>query len=345
MNVLRLNNYYRRALRRERLYRDPTNPLEKYDDLEIKNLFRFQRNSILNIVRDLQPHLRGPTVSSVPALLQVCIALRFYGTGCMQLSLAAWINVDQATVSRCIWKVTQAILERYPNSITIQPAIVKQGFLDRYGVPNLLGAIDCTHIRILAPPTDQQPDEYLNRKNFHSINVQAICDSQSRFTDVVAAWPGAVHDSRIFKNSTIHRRTSEREIMGVFFGDNGYCNSPICLTPFLNPGNQAEENYNRIHKTTRCTIERSFGQLKKRFHCMGSILRIRLDRIPSTIIVCCILHNLAKSFNDPEFPFEIEENVEDIVEYDEHHFEGNEAYLRRLGAAKRQEYVDILNPY
>ena len=34
---------HRRALRRERLLRDRLNPLEKYDDVEIKALFRFER--------------------------------------------------------------------------------------------------------------------------------------------------------------------------------------------------------------------------------------------------------------------------------------------------------------
>ena len=36
----------RRPLRRERLFRDRMNPLEKYDDVEIKALFRFKRHNI-----------------------------------------------------------------------------------------------------------------------------------------------------------------------------------------------------------------------------------------------------------------------------------------------------------
>lgn len=341
MNVLRIIEYNRRrALRRERLYRDHSNPLEKYDDSEIKKLFRFERENIHNIVNQLNVSLRRATgrSCSLPPLLQVCIALRFYGTGSMQLSLAAWVNVDQATVCRCIWDVTTAIIEHYPNVLTIQPQRVKDGFFERYKVPNVLGAIDCTHIRIKAPPEDQHPGEYINRKNYYSINVQAVCDSDSKFIDVVAAWPGGVHDSRIFKNSGIYRKLTNRQLNGVLFGDNGYGNSPICLTPFLNPTTAAENNYNQIHKTTRCTIERAFGQMKKRFYCMGSILRISLERIPSTIIVCFILHNLAKTYNDPDFL------VDPIDEepFDNDDFNYNDAYLRRLGEAKRRELVEFL---
>ena len=47
----------RRNLRRERLFRDRLNPLEVYDDTEIRSLFRFQRCHIVSIVQDVRPHL------------------------------------------------------------------------------------------------------------------------------------------------------------------------------------------------------------------------------------------------------------------------------------------------
>ncbi|CAH2011546.1 unnamed protein product [Acanthoscelides obtectus] len=64
-----------------------------------------------------------------------------------------------------------------------------------------IGAIDCTHIPILNPFI--HADEYVNRKNFASINVQATCNSNEEFTSVDVSWPGSVHDSRIWKNSDI----------------------------------------------------------------------------------------------------------------------------------------------
>ena len=112
----------RRNLRRERLFRDRLNPLEVYDDTEIRSLFRFQRCHIISIVEDVRPHLevgsgRG---RSLAPLQQVCISLRFYATGCMQLSLGVWINVHQSTVSRTVWTVTLALLRTYPESFTMR---------------------------------------------------------------------------------------------------------------------------------------------------------------------------------------------------------------------------------
>ena len=38
------------------------------------------------------------------------------------------------------------------------------------GIPGVIGLIDATHICIRAP--EDEPDVYINRKKFHSLNVQ-----------------------------------------------------------------------------------------------------------------------------------------------------------------------------
>ena len=43
----------RRGLRRERLYQDRLNPLEVYEEVEVKGLFRFQVEHIQNITAEL----------------------------------------------------------------------------------------------------------------------------------------------------------------------------------------------------------------------------------------------------------------------------------------------------
>ena len=111
----------RRPLRRERLFRDRMNPLEKYDEVEIKALFRFER------------HTTGRNKALSP-LHQVCIFLRFAATGCMQSSVASWINVDRSTVSGTVWRVAQSILEAHRDIFNIDVRSTKEGFLAKHGL-------------------------------------------------------------------------------------------------------------------------------------------------------------------------------------------------------------------
>ena len=47
---------------------------------------------------------------------------------------------------------------------------IRTSFEDEGGFPGVIGLIDGTHIRIQAPEDD--PDAYINRKKFFSLNVQ-----------------------------------------------------------------------------------------------------------------------------------------------------------------------------
>lgn len=92
---------------------------------------------------------------------------------------------------------------RFPYTAGEQ-ANIKRQFAAMSGFPNVIGAIDCTHIAIRAPCHDEFV--YVNRKHVHSINVQIICDSKMHITNLVARWPGSTHDSFILTQSIVGQR-------------------------------------------------------------------------------------------------------------------------------------------
>lgn len=70
---------------------------------------------------------------------------------------------------------------KWPNHEEILKS--KQNFFSRGGFPGVIGCIDGTHVRIQAPFEDEAV--YVNRKGFHSINVQAICDHEGTYYNIV----------------------------------------------------------------------------------------------------------------------------------------------------------------
>lgn len=44
---------------------------------------------------------------------------------------------------------------------------------------------------------------FRNRKSYFSLNVQVVANANKEIIDIVARWPGSVHDSTIFQNSNL----------------------------------------------------------------------------------------------------------------------------------------------
>ncbi len=86
----------------------------------------------------------------------------------------------------------------------------KTAFMHIAGFPGVVGVIDGTHVRIIAPSEDE--DAYVNRKRYHSINVQVDFSADYRILDIVAKWPGATHDARILPESGLRHLFEERHV-------------------------------------------------------------------------------------------------------------------------------------
>lgn len=90
---------------------------------------------------------------------------------------------------------------RFPQTL-IEREQTKTRFSNRYHLPGCLGIIDGTHIALSAVKHEFE-HAYVNRKGFHSINVQIVCDDRMLITNVNARFPGSTHDSYIFLGSEL----------------------------------------------------------------------------------------------------------------------------------------------
>ncbi|KAK7095808.1 putative nuclease HARBI1 [Littorina saxatilis] len=160
----------RRVFRRHRVFRDRTHPLEVLDNREVFTRFRFPRHFILELTDEICDDIEFPNRRQGALLL----TLRFYATGTLQNVIGDLFGVTQSTASRTISRVTDALLAHVGEWIVMpnqeKADRNKVDFFDMQGFPNVIGCVDGTQIRIQAP--FYQEHEFVNRKNFHSINVQ-----------------------------------------------------------------------------------------------------------------------------------------------------------------------------
>ncbi|CAH2101936.1 unnamed protein product [Euphydryas editha] len=268
--------------------------------------------TLIEILRPLMVPSRR--LSDLPIEIKVLTALNFFAKGSYQSCIGNHKNlkISQSTVSNCITEVVKALNHpsvfgnwvKFPRNISEMMAISQQ-FYELYRIPGVVGCIDCTHVAIHSPPNDQHYEEsiYVNRKGYHSINTQLICDANLCIINVNALFPGSSHDSFIWNQSKVseimeqlHRHGTGRYYL---IGDCGYPLRPWLHTPILEPQPGSEENYNKAFKSARSTIERCNGVLKSRFRCLlkDRVLHYLPEKATQIINSCCVLHNMCINSN------------------------------------------------
>jgi hypothetical protein len=259
---------------------------------------------------------------------RVAITLWRLGTNLEYRSISHLFGVGLSTVCVVVHEVCAAIVRvlsrryiRIPTGEDAQATI--DGFLHRWGFPQCFGAVDGSHIPIIAPSMD--PQDYYNRKGFHSIVLQALVDHEYKFLNIFVGWPGSCHDARIFANSTVFSKAqagnllpnTSRLINGVdvpvvILGDPAYPLLPWLMKPYPGDGSLTpiQRRFNYQLSRARMVVECAFGRLKGRWRCLMKRNDTDLSFMPTVVSACCVLHNLCEvhhdDFNDEWMPAEDE---------------------------------------
>jgi hypothetical protein len=204
---------------------------------------------------------------------------------------------------------------------------VIDGYERKWGFPMCAEAIDGTHIPILAPTESHA--EYVNRKGYHSILMQAVVDCDYLFRDVVIGWPGSVHDARVFSNSAIFMKGNEQKLFpsDITREINGEDVSPLILAdpayhllPWLIKGyprnNEAprrQKIFNYRLSRARMTVENTFCRWKGRFTRFSKRVDMEVSTLVSVTHASCILHNLCELQKNDFLPLWRENEAEDVV--------------------------------
>lgn len=100
----------RRVLRRERVFRDRSDPLAFPDD-HLYERYRFSSDGIRYLCRLLGPRIKHRTARSHALTVEqmVCVALRFFASGGFLYSVGDAEHLNKATICRAVRAVCLAI--------------------------------------------------------------------------------------------------------------------------------------------------------------------------------------------------------------------------------------------
>ncbi|XP_012542720.3 LOW QUALITY PROTEIN: putative nuclease HARBI1 [Monomorium pharaonis] len=295
------------------------NIVNNYDNIDFIMHFRLSREKTYELINkfrisEIFISLQDDAGrSNITAEKHILCFLWFVGhESASYRDVADRFGITISTLYHIIIRVTDFIMLLAPNVIKYPTLAEKEEtatfYRERKGFPGIIGAIDGSHIRIDKPIED--PESYVNRKQYFSLHIQGTVNHKMQFIDVFIGYPGSVHDARVFKNSPL--RNNLRELCAdnyILLGDSAYPCLKELIVPYRDNGHlsRAQRIFNQKLSSCRVIIENAFGCLKQRFRQLYHFKLRDIVRMVRVIHACCVLHNMT-SLEDLQY---LEEPIND----------------------------------
>ncbi|XP_061713054.1 uncharacterized protein LOC133521936 [Cydia pomonella] len=125
-------------------------------DEEFRHIYRVRKELVLYICEELNADLQPHKGDGLPSHLKVLTALHLLADGNYQHGTGQdhGLSIGQTTVSQYLEQFVDAVNRRLKDQWIVFPGTdrsrrsVASGFEDAYGLPNILGAVDCTQVKI-----------------------------------------------------------------------------------------------------------------------------------------------------------------------------------------------------
>ena len=181
-------------------------------DIRWRNEFRMKHSTFLQIVQLVRPRLEKQDTQlrkAIPIEKRVGVALWRLSTRNSFRSIEKTFSIGKSTAVQTTAEFCKEIVRlshlfiKFPsNRRDIAEAIVKFKQDYQSELPQVVGAIDGTHIPIQNPSVEGKAD-YFSRTQKYTIGLQGLVRSNLLFLDVATGFPGSCHDSRNLRNSSL----------------------------------------------------------------------------------------------------------------------------------------------
>ena len=249
--------------------------ISSYSNIVFKQRFRMTKETFKYVCQQVGPVLIKVDTNRRKAIsveTRVAIAITRLASGSPLYIIADSFRVGVSSVHGIVLEFCQALKEtcrdvfiRWPSPS--QMLAISENFEALHGIPYVVGAIDGSHIPIIAP--EQHAADYYCRKGFHSVLLQAVVDHSCCFWDYDIGWCGSIHDYNLFCKSHIGKYCLSGKLLPyALLGDAAYQPRPWMFTPYLGSKDgftREQEHWNFIQSSSRMCVELAFGLLKLRW--------------------------------------------------------------------------------
>ena len=289
--------------------------MEEFTESDWMENFRMGRHTFMYVCNQLRPYIkRKSTILREPISVEKRVAVTIWrlATNVEYRTIGHLFGISRASVCCIVQEVCKEIVHvlmpkyiKWPKGDEIQDIV--DVFEHKWGYPQCGGAIDGSHIPIIAP--QQFHTDFFNRKGWHSIILQGVVDGKYRFMDITVGWPGSVHDARVFTNSDIYHMGQDDglfssigkmldgiEIPVHIIGDPAYPLLKWLMKAYSDTGRLTVEQLTFNYRLSRArnVIENAFGRLKGRWRCLLKRNDCSLELVKVQVSACCTLHNICE---------------------------------------------------
>lgn len=208
--------------------------------------------------------------------------------------------------------------------------LIAENFMEMWGFPNCIGAIDGKHVVLKAPCNTGSL--YFNYKNTFSMVLLALVDANLKFVYIDIGSYGRNSDGGIFAHSSLGKGLSTNQLnlppdtalpggthLGpmpyVIIGDEAFPLQRNLMRPF--PGKcctNDQKLYNYRLSRARRIVENAFGILACRWRVYHTHISVKPCTAKSIVKATCVLHNMLQSQSTPAQIQALQQEYDEMTE-------------------------------
>ncbi|XP_069619986.1 uncharacterized protein [Ranitomeya imitator] len=251
---------------------------------------------------------------AISAEERLLLTLRFLTTGLSFAGLHLEILIGRSTISGIVRSTCRHIWDRLKDLVMPEPKQadwqkIARGFQDNCDFPNCIRAVDGKHIRVRKPPNSGS--QFYNYKQFFSVVLLAVVDSNYSFIIVDIGAYGRTGDSRVFNSSIMGRRLRDNQldlqppqqlpgstgetVPFVFVGDEAFQLTRHVMRPY--PQRILDHRrriFNLRLSRARRLVACTFGILVAKWRVLQTAFQLSEATVNEVIKASVILHNYTR---------------------------------------------------